>query len=375
MQTRTIPQLKDVAKDAGVSLTTASIILRNGSGRFQDDTKQRVFDAARKLGWRRNLLVEGIQTGRSRTVGILVPPFDSYWKDILTGIHRELIGRNYMPITLWTGEAYTRFADRRDDDSVQEGRCLINMLVDRRIEGIITWPDIADDYSGYLHDLLNRNLPVVTIDHEFAGKQITDSVQTDEEQGGMLVAQHLVGLGHRNIAFFTEFEKPARSWQFKRQKYFEFALHTLARDITYKSWHMKSDKDDDGVEVARGILSSPGRPTAIFADTDHVAIDVYNAAMDLGMRIPQDISVVGFSDLDFVRGMRPPLTTVRQNGLEVGRHAARLIQQRIEQKTNDQPHVVKVGCELMVRGSTAGQEKQLNGCEAGCVSADPAKTM
>jgi len=88
---KSMPQLKDIAREASVSMTTASIILRNGNGRFTQETRQRVLEAAEKLGWRQNLLVQSIQTGKTRTIGVLIPPFDSYWASVLTGVHQALM--------------------------------------------------------------------------------------------------------------------------------------------------------------------------------------------------------------------------------------------------------------------------------------------
>lgn len=340
-----MPHLKDIATEASVSMTTASIILRNGKGRFANETRQRVLDIAKKLGWRQNLLVQSIQTGKTRTIGILIPPFDSHWTNILTGIHQVLMDADYMPITLWKGDG-VRFAD--------EGQGLeqIHKLVDRRVEGLVVWPDFASAYEEYFRELVSRGIPVVVVDHEMEDHRIADSVQTDEELGGRLVAEHLLGLGHTNIACITEFEKAARSWQLRRQRYFEFALQTLAPGVRYRSWHM-AEGDRDAIRIAKEVLQTKDSPTAIYADTDHVANDVYSAAADLGLTIPDDISVVGFSGLGFTEQMRPPLTTVKQNSVEVGKCAGRAIVQRIDKEVTGPVSTIRVGCELIVRNSTA----------------------
>lgn len=341
---RSLPQLKDIASEASVSMTTASIILRNGKGRFAPETRERVLRAAEKLGWRQNLLVQGIQTGKTRTIGVLVPPYDSYWSNVLTGLHQLLTDEDYMPVTLWAGDGEF-FRDNG------EGLEQIHKLVDRRVEGLVVWPDFASMYKDYLKELVNRGIHLVVIDHDLENYRLADSVQTDEEQGGRLVAKHLLDLGHTNLGCITEFEKAARSWQLRRRRYFEFAVHTMAPDAQCRTWNM-AENDRDAVRVAREILQSPDRPTAIFADTDHVANDIYNAAADLGVKIPDDISVVGFSGLDFTKGMRPPLTTVRQNAVEVGRCAGRVIVHRIEKKLSGPVSTLRVGCELIVRQST-----------------------
>lgn len=349
---KSIPQLKDIAKHADVSLATASIILRNGKGRFADETRQRVIDAAKKLGWRRNLLVESIQTGKTKTVGVLVPPFDSYWTNILSGIHQEITQAGYMPITLWPGDS-----EKFDFVDAKQGLELIHMLADRRVEGLIVWPDIADGYHEQLKGLTAHNIPVVVVDHQLSGDIIADSVQTDEEQGGQLAAEHLASLGHKNIGCLGEYVKSARSWQMTRQRYFEFALYAISKDIKCRVWHSDSEQHDGGLKAAIEMLSDENRPTAVFAETDHVAIDVYNAAAILGIKIPQELSVIGFSDLSFAKSMRPPLTTVKQKAIDVGRHAGKLVLQRIKNNEDTPPHTVRIGCELVARESTAGVPK------------------
>ena len=94
------PRLKDVAAAAHVSLSAASRILRGEQDRFGAETCRRVLDVAQRLGWRRNLLVNGMQTGRTHTIGVMIPPFDSFWVDVLAGIHMTLAAADYLPITI-----------------------------------------------------------------------------------------------------------------------------------------------------------------------------------------------------------------------------------------------------------------------------------
>jgi DNA-binding LacI/PurR family transcriptional regulator len=172
------------------------------------------------------------------------------------------------------------------------------------------------------------------------------------------VAEHLLSLGHRDVGCITEFEKAARSWQLRRRRYFEFAVSTMAPNARCRTWNM-AEGDTNAVNVAKEVLQMADRPTALFADTDHVANDIYNAAADLGVKIPQDISVVGFSGLDFTKNMRPPLTTVKQNAVQVGKLAGRSVVQRIEKELVGPVLTLKVGCELIVRDSTGKpQDKQ-----------------
>src|SRR3972149_3631280 len=98
-----VPRLKDVAEAANVPLAAASRILGGAMERFGEETCRRVLEASKQLGWRRNLLVNGMQTGRTQTVGVMIPPYDSFWVSVLSGIHEAFAASDYLPITVWIG--------------------------------------------------------------------------------------------------------------------------------------------------------------------------------------------------------------------------------------------------------------------------------
>jgi LacI family transcriptional regulator len=341
-----LPRLKDVAKEANVSLAAASRILRGDRERFGEETCRRVIEASRKLGWRRNLLVNGMQTGRTQTVGVMVPPYDSFWVSVLSGIHDTLGASDYLPITVWIGSLGDMPHFEKDE---AEGLKQINRLLDRRVDGLIMWPPFSLAYYHHFPEFVERRVPVVVIDHY---STVADSVETDEEQATAVVAEHLLGLGHRRIACLSSRETPSQTWAVKRRSSFEAAVRRCA-DAQVKSWRL-NPQGTNGPEVARELLTDDLRPTAVFAASDHEAQFVYQAAAEKGMKIPRDLSVVGFADLDFAASMDPPLTTMRQNPREIGRLAANLIMNRIDGITPDgaAPTTVKVAAELVVRGST-----------------------
>jgi LacI family transcriptional regulator len=343
------PRLKDVAKAANVSLSAASRILRGEQQRFGDETCQRVLEAARKLGWRRNLLVNGIQTGRTKTIGVMIPPFDSFWVDVLAGIHIVLASADYLPITVWVGDCQEMPHFEKDQE---QGLGQMSRLLDRRVDGLILWPSFAVAYYEHYREVIERRVPVVVIDHEFSHENIADSIETDEQRCARTVAEHLLSLGHRNIACFSARETAWQAWAVRRRKSFETAVAELA-GIEVTSWRL-NQWGTNGLEVATGILTSDPRPSAVFCVTDHEAVFLYEAAQQLGIAIPQQLSVVGFADLDFAATLRPPLTTLRQRPKEIGRRAAQMILDRLEGDFADSsPTTVRVGGDLIVRGSCA----------------------
>lgn len=351
MSNSSVPRLKDVAKAANVSLAAASRILRGDRERFGDETCRRVLEASRQLGWRRNLLVNGMQTGRTQTIGVMIPPFDSFWVSVLSGIHDALSKADYLPITVWTGNL-ERMPHFEEGDT--EGKKQINRLLDRRVDGLIMWPTFSLAYYHHFPEFVERRVPVAVIDHY---STVADSVETDEEQATAVAAEHLLKLGHRRIACLSSRETPTQTWCIKRRSSFEAAVAKCA-GAEVKSWHLNEQGTNDQ-EVAKEILTSDFKPTAVFAVTDHEAAAIYKAAEKLGLRIPEDISVVGFADLDFAAAMDPPLTTMRQKPYDIGRLAAELIMNRItgEVEESGEPTTIKVDAELVVRESTAAPQK------------------
>jgi LacI family transcriptional regulator len=306
-----------------------------------------VIEASRQLGWRRNLLVNGMQTGRTQTVGVMIPPYDSFWVSLLSGIHDTLSAADYLPITVWTGNL-ERMPHFEEGDS--EGKRLINRLLDRRVDGLIMWPAFSLAYYHHFPEFVERRVPVAVIDHY---STVADSVETDEEQAAARAAEHLLSLGHRRIACLSSRETPTQTWAVKRRSSFE-ATVAKQEGAQFKSWHL-NEQGSNAVEMARELLNDELAPTAVFAVTDHEAGAIYRAAAELGRKIPEQLSVVGFADLDFAAAMDPPLTTMRQKPYQIGTLAAKLIMDRIssEAAEPEERTTIKVDAELIIRSSTA----------------------
>lgn len=342
-----VPRLKDVAEAANVSVSAASKILRGDRSRFGEATCRRVIEASERLGWRRNLLVSGIQTGRTKTVGVMIPPYDSFWVNVLSGIHQRLGEADYLPITLWQGDLDHMPHFEAD---ASEGARQINRLLDRRVDALVLWPPFGVAYEDHLAGLAEQNVPVVVIDHR-SENPYGDTVATNEAQAVRMVAKHLLDLGHRRIACISTRESKSQTWALERRQQFERTV-ALNSEAQVRSWRLNRT-GDNGVEVATQLLTGEFRPTAVFAVTDHEAHCVYEAAITLGLSIPADLSVVGFADLDFAATLMPPLSTVRQRPREIGERAASLILDRLDGPLAGEPleHAL-IEADLVLRDST-----------------------
>lgn len=342
-----VPRLKDVAQEANVSLSAASRILRGKGDRYALETRNRVLRASKDMGWRQNLLVSGIQSGQTKTIGVMIPPFDSYWVGVLDGIHTTLADSDYLPITVWPSgwRELGVFESQKE-----EGFELISRLLDRRVDGLILWPTYAVAYREHFRDLIERAVPVGVIDHSTSNGGLTDVVETDDQKGAAAVAQYLMKRGHRRIACFSTREIEAQTWAIRRREAFE-AKCGKRKTVQCRSWKI-DPSGDKALQVAIELLSSDFRPTAVFCVSDHEARLIYTAACQLGLSIPKDISVVGFNNLDFAENLHPPLTTMRLNSEEMGKAVAEMILKRLNedmQKTS----VVTIEAQLVERDSVA----------------------
>ncbi len=345
-RSQSLASQKRVAREAGVSQSTVSLVLA-GSKVSSEETTRRVLAVAEKLGYRPNLLVRGIQTGKTGTVGVLMHPFQFYWAEVLCGVHDVLTEKGCVPITLWAAHWG---AQPRNRFGPGEGLAQIHQLVDRRVDGVILWPPFARLYQEHLHEFSSRNLPVVTIDHRLPERFNADFVGSDEASGGRMVAEHLYGLGHRRIGYLAA--PGDTTWARDRRKAFEDALQKM-KGTCLTVLEAPPGLPKLGIQQARQMLSTADRPTAIFAASDLYAKVVYQAATERGLNIPEDLSVVGFSDEDFAEEMTPPLTTVHQPAYEIGKRAAEIVLGRSSGKIKGKAKGHELAVELVVRRSTA----------------------
>jgi LacI family transcriptional regulator len=199
----------------------------------------------------------------------------------------------------------------------------------------------------HFQEIWSRHIPLVTIDRETTTH--ADHVGTDEEAGGHIVAEHLLDLGHRNVAHLTY---PTRPGSLARRR------EAFVQSFERGGGHVEvvQCESSQAFDRMKAVLSRPAnkRPTAVFAATDPIAMKVYGAAHELGVKIPEDLSVVGYADFPFAADLPPPLTTVRQDPYHIGEVAARILLDRIlGRSSSDAPQRVRLKPEAIIRKSTA----------------------
>ncbi len=332
--------IRQIAEASNVSITTVSRVLR-GRGEISDETRRRVQATAARLKYRPNLLVKGLQTGRTQTIGVLMSAEDPFLATIVAGIQDGLAEADHAPLILRTVKNCDGYVGPTE---LQQ----IHRLVDRRVDAVILRPveDAASD--DYLREVWDRGLPLVAVDRRLPQSR-ADFVGSDDPGGAAAAAEHLISLGHRRLAQISgpRFTSTGR----ERAESFE---RVIARAPGATCRTLEEPTFRGGQEQAQALLQAADPPTAIFCGNDIIAANVYQTATHLGLRIPQDVSIVGFCDLDFAQWLQPPLTTVRQNGYEIGRQAAGLVLQRLDEElAPKQAQVIRVATQLVIRASTA----------------------
>lgn len=343
--------LRDVAKECGVSVATVSLVLNNApwSRHVAKDTKARVLQAARKLGYRPDLLARSLRNRRSENIGVLVFDItDPYCALILKGIENRLYEGGYMPI----------LSDLQNDPERFES--CVGMLLGRRMEGLIL---IANPlyFKTDIVDLGGRmNVPIVVLGHALNGGSIS-SVTVDNALGTRLAMEHLYGLGHRDCAFIRGPKGMVDSgprWRGIRDFAADSGL-SINRRLVVEIEGANSSYEE-GYRVTERLLQQKHKFTALVAFDDLSAFAAIRALTRAGIRVPQDCSVTGFDDIPGAGFYNPPLTTVRQKLEEQGAIAAESVAEMIsrsaEQKEARAVHRTIVP-HLVVRESTVQRNR------------------
>lgn len=324
--------LERVAKLAGVSPSTVSRIL-NGTAVVSDEKRKAIDEAIAELGFVPNPVARGLAGGRTLSIGVVTQAIDSpFYGPALRGIEDELDNAGYSP-----------FFVSAHWNPVTEGRC-IDVLRSRRVDGLIV-------LNGRLSDQALKNtakhLPIVVTGRTIKGYGLF-ALNFDNFAGGILATEHLITLGHRKIAFIAG--DPAHPDANERFRGYTTALKNAGISFDAKLVIPGDYQVDSGVTATDQLLSSRRKFTALFCANDQMA---YGAALSLhrrGLRIPEDVSLIGFDDLYHSIYVAPPLSTVHQPAYELGRLTASSILQML---AGTKPTAEMPAPELIIRESTA----------------------
>lgn len=331
-------RMKEVAEAAGVSQSTVSRVLSGAVSRvpITQGTRERVLTVAREKGYRPNPLARGLRGSGTGLLGVVARQIsDPCLAHLIEAIVDQASGRGYQ-VMLATGQS-----------SMAEEQALQRVLETRHCDAVVMLGGLRDE-GDLVRRLRRAGIPLVGLG---VGSSIPEVpvVNSDNRSGALMVLRHLFGLGHRRIAFVNAglhgdiLEREAA--------YREFATaHGLPLDDGYVQ-HVEN-KPSGGIAALKSLVALQDPPSAVFASTDVTAIGLLKGASFAGVKVPRDLSVVGFDDIPLAEFTVPSLTTVRQAADELARLAVDTALAALDHEQREVPQLQQVAPELIVRDST-----------------------
>ncbi len=335
-KTKSSPTMREVAEEAGVSIATVSRVI-NGNPSVSKPLEQTVQRAMKKLNYYPSSVARSLKVKQSMLVGILIPILEHpAYSRMASSIERTLFDNGYRGIVCNAEEDYKREA------------AYIEMLLRQRADGIVINTTARD--PKFLQALEDNQMPMVLFDRSVEGVSC-HQVFCDNSQGGYTGIQHLAELGHKRVGIIAAPTYPEPI--VRRLEGVRRAMHDYELDDDPALIRTGDNQlFDMGYRAALELLSLDERPTAIFALTDVTAVGVLHAAKEMDIRIPADVSVMGYDNLPIASYMLPSLTTVAQPLVEMGQTAVQLLLKSIENPSVE-PERAVLTTQLIVRDSTA----------------------
>ncbi|HZP84980.1 MAG TPA: LacI family DNA-binding transcriptional regulator [Chthonomonadaceae bacterium] len=334
--------MRDIAALVGVSQATVSYVLNaHPQARVSPDTRQRVLEAANRLHYRPNAIARAMASGRSRTIGVYQPhviesPLMGMWSVAVTrGIGMALHARQLHLLL---------YGYRAEEDPTPAA------FLDGSVDGlIILAPHLSDALPGLL---AGAGFPTVIVGGHERAEEATFSIDVDNVAGGRLATEHLLRLGHRRIAHLQGPSDVPNA--IDRRIGYEEALR--AHNVPMRPEYLipAGFAVAEGYQAARAALCLEPRPTALLAANDLAALGALNACADAGVRVPEEMAVVGYDDAPICELARPTLTTLRQPAQEMGRAAAEILCAVLDGKPPSERRRL-FPAELVVRESCGGR--------------------
>jgi DNA-binding LacI/PurR family transcriptional regulator len=328
--------IKDIARELGVSPATVSRALAD-SPDISAETKERVWATAEALNYLPNLMARSLRSKRSRVIGVVVQEVASeFGAQAIRGINDELSRCGYQML-LSSGST-----------SPEQERIAISMLLERSVDGLIVADVLHHVVEALPVELENARLPVVFVNRRSRAATSTSFVGPDDVFGGYLATEHLIGHGHRRIAHLAGPSQWQASWDRLdgfRRALTDYGLELDQELLSWGDWTIES-----GYRAMTALLDRAHLPTAIFVANDVMAAGAIDAAVERGLKLPDDLALVGFDAREMSRYLRPGLTTVTRPTADIGRTAATLLVEQV-MKLRAGPATVSVRGRLVYRDS------------------------
>ena len=330
-----MPNINDVVRLSGVSKSTVSRVINNYP-HIAPDKRARVLKVMDEIGYTPNKSAQRLRGQTTTTVGVIVPrivnPFFSY---LVESIEKEGYRRGFQTLIFQSHEDSEREID------------FLNLLKHKQVDGLImtAYENDWESISSYL-----KYGPIVLC-NEYIAEQIVPMVRIDQLAASYEAVKHLIENGHRKIAYCTGGLFSDAGKDKDRNHGYQKALKEADIDMNPNWILIKRHTIEDGRRVLHQILDMKNRPTAVFTGSDEVAAGIIKEASDKGVRIPEDLAIVGFDDQPLAKLISPELTTIRQPVSEMGHKAMDILIERITGK-NSENTVHTLPYKLIIRGST-----------------------
>ena len=335
--------LRDVAIRADVHLSTVSRVLNPANRKMvSDDVAERVKKIAVEMGYRANPFGYGLRTNKSNAIGVVIPDLTNpVFPPIIRGMEHALRESGYTAI----------FAD--SNESVEEERNIVQQMQARQVEGLVLAS--AHRADKIVEEAMNQGMPVILINRTTDDKRVL-SVTNDDHRGALLAVDHLIDLGHREIAHLAG--PQFLSTGYNRRKGYLAALkrRNIERNkkliVTCEAFGV-----EDGAKGFEKLMAQKEPFSAIFAANDAVALGCYKAMKKHGLNCPDDISIIGYNDMPLIDLVQPPLSTIRIDLYEMGIRAARTLVNIIDD-ASEMPVPIILEPQLIVRESAKKHSKK-----------------
>lgn len=329
--------IKDVAKRAGVSTTTVSHVI-NKTRFVAEETKAAVRAAIDELHYSPSAVARSLKVNNTKSIGLLATSSEApYFAEIIESVENSCYAKGYTLILC------------NSHNDLDKQRAYLAMLAQKRVDGLLVMcaeypPELLSMLEGY------RHIPMVVMDWGQAHSDFTDTVIDNAFEGGYLAAQYLIERGHRDIGAIPGLQE--RNTGSGRYLGFRKALEEAGIDLR-EEWIVQGDfEPESGYQAMQKILAQKNRPTAVFCGGDIMAVGALCAADELGLRVPQDISIIGYDNVRHSRYFTPALTTIHQPKERLGQSAFAMLLDRITSK-RETSQVIEVHPRLIERRSVA----------------------
>jgi LacI family transcriptional regulator len=304
--------IRDVAKHAGVSVTTASYVL-NGIGNIRDATRLRVLASAEELNYHPNAFARNLKYRKTQTIGVFISRFGgAFYEEILEGIHNVILETDYELLVC------------------PESRSTRRMLLHRQVDGAIVFDSKIPNKA--LLKLAASHFPIVVLDR-FLQNEFILPILLDNPQGTREAFAHLYGQGFRKLSYLAGALDSFDNAERMATCLAEAERHGLAVSV-----HQGNFTELSGYEIATALIQHGELPEAVFCANDQMAIGFLRALHEHHLRAPEDIAVVGFDDIPLTRYMQPSVSTIGASRVEWGRSAVQQLIDFLENETPFQPH-------------------------------------